>query len=124
MGLAGMYFVLLPAHKVHVAAWMRFGIFAGFRLFYRLFAVRGFWIVLFYIAFDAAAVTWRVESNVGHWAHLGGFIAGMVVALVLLVSRLVNCRGGDLLTMQLGRRAWPLVGKPDLLRPTRIAQWG
>lgn len=112
MGLAGMYFVFFPVHKVHMAAWLRRGLFGGFQLHLKLFALRGFWVVLFYIAFDVVYTALGVDDNVAHWAHLGGFIAGMIIALILLTTRLVNARGGDLFTAILGRHAWALVGKP------------
>ena len=112
MGLAGMYIVLFPIHKVHMAIWMRWGLFAGFSLSMSLFAIRGFWVVLFYIAFDVVFTWWRINTGVAHWAHLGGFITGVVVALVLLFTRLVNARGGDILSAILGRHAWALIGRP------------
>jgi membrane associated rhomboid family serine protease len=112
MGLAGMYFVLFPAYRVHVAIWLRLGLMTGFRLAWKLFAIRGFWVVLFYIAFDVLATALGAEDGVAHWAHLGGFIAGMAIALVLILTRLVNAYGGDILSVALGRYAWPLLGRP------------
>lgn len=110
MGLAGMYLVFFPVHQVHMVAWWRY---FWFYLSYKLFAVRGFWVVLFYIAFDVLYTTIGLEDDVAHWAHLGGFLAGVGIALVLLVTRVVNARGGDLLTAVLGRHAWALLGKPN-----------
>lgn len=112
MGLAGMYLVLLPLHKVHMAAWFRWGLIGGFRLHSTVFAIRGFWVVLFYIAFDVVFTLLAIHDATAHWAHLGGFLVGAAVAFMLLLSRVVNCRGGDLLSAILGPRAWPLVGRP------------
>lgn len=116
MGLAGMYIVLFPATRVHIAIWIRWGLIALFRLHMKIFAARGFWVVLFYIAFDVFYTTMHIETGVAHWAHLGGFIAGAVLASVLLFARLVNARGGDLFTVALGRHAWGLIGKPNARR--------
>lgn len=113
MGLAGMYLVLFPIHKVHLVAWWRWGLAFMFKLNMSLFAVRGFWVVLFYIAFDIVFTALRVQDDVAHWAHLGGFFAGAAIALLLLFTRLVNARGGDLMTAVLGRHAWKLIGKPN-----------
>jgi len=113
MGMAGMYLVFFPLDKVHMAIWQRWGLLTWFRLSMKLFAVRGFWVVLFYIAFDVVVVLLGWTSGVAHWAHLGGFLAGVAVALGLLGSRLISCKGGDLVTTVLGRWAWPLVGKPN-----------
>jgi membrane associated rhomboid family serine protease/pSer/pThr/pTyr-binding forkhead associated (FHA) protein len=112
MGLAGMYFVLFPVHKVHMVSWIRLGFLTAFRLCYKVYALRGFWVVLFYIAFDVVATLRQSRDGVAHWAHLGGFIIGIVFALILLLSRLVNARGADILSVVLGRYAWPLLGKP------------
>ncbi len=117
MGLAGMYLVLLPLHNVHMVAWLRWGLIRGFRLSFTIFTVRGFWVVFFYIAFDVAFTALGIRDQTAHWAHLGGFIAGVALGLVLLLTRLVNCRGGDILSAMLGRRAWALIGRPN--RPMR-----
>ena len=116
MGLAGMYLVLFPIHKVHLALWLRWGVFLPLRFHLKLFAVRGFWVVLFYIAFDVLFTILRIDTGVARWAHLGGFIAGVTIALILLFSRLINARGGDILTALFKHRAWALIGHPS--RPT------
>lgn len=112
MGLAGMYFVLFPAHKVHIAAWWRWGYIRAFTLSLKIFAVRGFWVVLFYIGLDVLWTYVGLEDGVAHWAHIGGFLVGVAFALILLLTRLVDGRGGDLLSVLLGRRAWALLGRP------------
>ena len=47
------------------------------------------------------------------WAHLGGFIAGVVLGLVLLLSRVFHAGGTDLLSVLLGKRVWALTGRPS-----------
>ena len=117
MGLAGMYLVLFPVHRIHMSIWLRLGLFTGFRLLFKVFALRGFWVVLFYIAFDVFATAFGSKDSVAHWAHLGGFLAGMALAIVLLATRLADARGGDLLSVTLGRYAWPILGKPSERKP-------
>jgi membrane associated rhomboid family serine protease len=107
MGLAGMYLILFPAYKVHMAIWLRIP-----KLFWTLFKVRGIWVVLFYIAFDVIDTLTGSDDGVAHWAHLGGFITGVTIALFLLVTRSVDAYGGDLLSVVLGKHAWPLLGRP------------
>jgi hypothetical protein len=36
----------------------------------------------------------------------------MAIALLLLMARQVNARGGDLISVTLGKHAWALVGRP------------
>jgi hypothetical protein len=54
-----------------------------------------------------------LSSGVAHWAHIGGFLAGMTLGLGVLFSRFFNTHGGDVLSVTLGKHAWPLIGKPS-----------
>jgi membrane associated rhomboid family serine protease len=121
MGLAGMYLILSPTPKVHMVWWWRLGFMWAFRLNYKIFAIRGFWLLILFMAFDILAMLIGADDGIAHWAHLGGFLCGMGLGLLLLITRLVNARGGDLLTAIFGRRAWWLVGKPDTTRRSIIA---
>jgi len=111
-GLSGMYLVLFPLHRVHVAAWMRWGLIRFFHLSLSTFTVPGFVVVLFYASFDVLYTVLGVDTGVAHWAHLGGLGAGVAAAFLLLVTRMVNSRGGDLFSVMLGRHAWALIGGP------------
>lgn len=115
-GLAGMYLVLFPLHRVYCGMWVRFRIWCAMRIF----AVRGFWILLLYFAIDAITAWFRARGGdastgggVAHFAHLGGFLTGVTFALLILFSRAVYCGGGDVLSVTLGRFAWPLIGRPS-----------
>jgi membrane associated rhomboid family serine protease len=109
MGLAGMYIVFFPVQRVHMAFWLRL----RWWLTYKLFTMRGFWLLALWIGFnDLLPMFFKSEDQVAHWAHLGGFILGVVAALTLLLARQVNAGGGDLLSVALGKRAWALLGKP------------
>jgi membrane associated rhomboid family serine protease len=120
MGLGGMYVMLFPVHDVYCAMWLRF--FAT--LEYTIFTLRGFWLLVIYIGFDALMVTFKLGGTVAHWAHIGGFAAGVALALVVLLSRVFNCGGGDLLSVALGRHAWWFVGRPArwIKRNRRLAR--
>ena len=149
MGLSGMYLILMPLHKIHMAAWVRLAmafvgiaplailvlflfqnpicllvflpvvallvvlVTYGLRLRLWMFALRGFWVVLFFIAFDVLAAVRASTDGVAHWEHLGGFLGGMAIGLVLLLARAVNCHGGDIFSGLLGSRAYALIGQPN-----------
>ena len=68
---------------------------------------------------DSRLIVWirrLSEGGVAHWAHIGGFMAGMALAVIILFSRMFNCRGNDMLSVMLGKSAWPLLGKPGRWR--------
>jgi membrane associated rhomboid family serine protease/predicted RNA-binding Zn-ribbon protein involved in translation (DUF1610 family) len=115
MGLAGAYLLLFPIHKVYMVIWMRWGLLFGFHLSFKCFAVRGFWVVLFYIMFDVIAVSLTVKSGTAHWAHIGGLLGGITLAFVLLAARIAYS-GSDMLSLVLGRYAWMIIGTPEARR--------
>jgi membrane associated rhomboid family serine protease len=112
MGMAGMYIVLMPVSRVYMVFWIRLGMLTGFRRLTKIFSLRGFWVLLFFIAFDVWATLRGSHDHVGHWAHLGGFICGMALAGLLLVTRQINAHGCDAISLALGPRAWKLLGTP------------
>ena len=120
MGLAGMYLILFPAHKVFCAMW--FSLWLRFWRYFgcKIFQMRGFWLLLIYFGYDLLmnAITSRLGGGggVAHGAHIGGFVTGMILGLGILVSRLFNTHGGDVLSVTLGKHAWPLIGKPSRWR--------
>lgn len=114
MGLAGMYFVFFPVQRVHMAIWLRGGMLTRWQCFYKVFTMRGFWLLVLWIGFnDILPVFLDASDGVAHWAHLGGFISGMLLALILLISRQAKAMGTDVLSILLGKRAWTLIGRPD-----------
>lgn len=95
-----------------MAAWLRWGLIRGFRLNLKSFPIAGFWVVLFDIAFDVVYTALGIEDGTAHRTHMGGFRVGVVLAIVRMAARLVDARGGDVLSRRLGPRAWLLLGKP------------
>src|SRR5258706_3948184 len=122
MGLAGMYFVFFPVQHIHVAMWARPGVLPGFRMLHKTFPMRAFRFPLPWCAFnDLLPIFFGESDGVAHWAHLGGFLCGAAIAFALLVARLSSARGADLMSVALGRHAWPLLGKPNQFLEAPIA---
>jgi membrane associated rhomboid family serine protease/pSer/pThr/pTyr-binding forkhead associated (FHA) protein len=117
MGLAGMYLILFPAHRVFCAMWI--SLWLRFRRIFgcKIFRLRGFWILLTYFGYDLLmnyiSSHFGLSGGVAHMAHIGGFATGMVLGFGILFSRLWNTHGGDVLSVTLGKHAWPLIGKPS-----------
>jgi membrane associated rhomboid family serine protease len=113
MGLAGMYFIFFPIQRVHMAIWFRGGWLTRWQCFYKVFTMRGFWLLVLWIALqDILPMFIGSRDGVAHWAHFGGFVGGMLIAIVLLLARQASAMGNDLISVALGKRAWALIGKP------------
>jgi hypothetical protein len=76
------------------------------------FWVHGF-VLLIALALwaDVRPVMLGQKDQIAHWAHLGGFGSGILLAVALLVARQVR-HHGDAISVMLGKYAWPLVGRP------------
>jgi hypothetical protein len=81
-GVLGAYFILYPKARVVTL------IFYFFITFVRIPAVffLGFWFILQLFS-GSVTLTYGVASGVAYWAHIGGFVAGMLIALVVRAVR-------------------------------------
>lgn len=80
-GVLGAYFLLFPGHKIEVA----FPILAFFSVEVSAWILLGLWFL------------WQIlvpQEGVANWAHVGGFLAGMLTVLVL-GGRTAVLRGRD-----------------------------
>ncbi|MCB8981734.1 MAG: rhomboid family intramembrane serine protease [Ardenticatenaceae bacterium] len=78
-GIMAAYLILFPGGKIKVLLFWGFG-------FARI-PIRAYWVILFFFLKEipnALDVLLRnVDSNIAHWAHLGGFFAGTLIFLFL-----------------------------------------
>jgi membrane associated rhomboid family serine protease len=58
------------------------------------FTVSSGWMILLWFAFDIWGAV-RGGERVAYWAHVGGFLAGVVLASLLLALGLVKMSGGE-----------------------------
>lgn len=73
-GVLGAYLIYYPDVRISVT---------GFFTLFRWLHIRSLWYLPFWFAWQFVA--WRLfPGNVAWWAHIGGFIAGVVLALLLL----------------------------------------
>lgn len=69
-GIVGMYLVMFPQNEITCYFWF-------FLVYVRQFEVSSYWMILFWLFWDIlGALKWG-SSGVAHFAHLGGFAAGV-----------------------------------------------
>lgn len=73
-----MAFGLMVWPSAHVRSIYFGGLFGG------TLTVRVFWMLLFWIGRDVYDGLFNTTTNVAHWAHVGGYVGGAVIALVML----------------------------------------
>jgi len=78
-GVMGAYFILFP--KARVLTWA----FTFFFIHLPAWLVLGYWFVLQFLAGAAAAMSYSRETTGGIavWAHVGGFITGVILIKIL-----------------------------------------
>jgi len=106
-GLVGMYVVFFPLNRIS----------CFYFIFVRAgsFTVAGYWIILYWVAWSILGAMMRFD-NVGYWAHLGGFAAGLAGGIALLKLDIVTMEPDEISLLQavkFDRNSWwPQVRKP------------
>jgi membrane associated rhomboid family serine protease len=85
-GIVGMYLVYFPSNNVTCLYWFFFRI--------GTFYLSGFWIILLFVAFDMWGA-FNGSGGVAYWAHLGGFFTGVTLAMLSLLTGLVEMRDSE-----------------------------
>jgi membrane associated rhomboid family serine protease len=100
-GVLGMYFVLFPFNRVKVFYWIF--IIIGTVAVPAVWVIGSFFVLeLLYSHLQTVA---GAQSGIGHLAHSGGFIAGALLAMLMLLTRMVGGRRRDLLSYLSGNAA-------------------
>ncbi len=98
-GIVGMVLVLYPVNKLHCfyffffpfAGWVKTG----------TFEIKCFWMIGLWFIFDILGAMIGA-GHVAYWAHIGGFVVGVLIGLCLLAFKLVETFGPTLLTVFAG----------------------
>jgi len=86
-GVVGMYLVFFPQNDVSCVFILWLFPFM-LRPYIRAFTVSGYWLILFWLAFDIWGMV-RGGGGVAYFAHGGGFAAGFLLAILMLKMRWV-----------------------------------
>jgi membrane associated rhomboid family serine protease len=82
-GIVGMYLVFFPENSI--SCFFCF-LFWFWRLFW--FSLRSFWMILMWFAFDILGAM-RGGGGVAYFAHIGGFAAGVGLAILMLRTKMI-----------------------------------
>jgi membrane associated rhomboid family serine protease len=77
--MIGFYFVLYPLNEIK-CVWVILIQGANFK-------VAGYWLILFWFAWDIIWAVTGLGGEVAYWAHIGGFLAGMGMGVACLKWR-------------------------------------
>ena len=120
-GVLGAYWVFFPKSRIKFFYWFYF--FVGRFTLPALYAI-GFWFVfqqLFPTMFGATET-----SGIAYWAHIGGFLFGVVIALFLKLTGLIKIhnagflyKAGDRLKTYYSKYSLNIYKKPSL-KPLKI----
>jgi membrane associated rhomboid family serine protease len=86
-GLMGAFLVRFPKVKIRMMWFFDLGLFPFFR-----FWMRAYWLLPFWALMEINNAM-RPRDGIGHWAHVGGFLFGGIIAIALRysgVERTVN----------------------------------
>jgi hypothetical protein len=94
-GVVGMYLVFFPLNTISCAYF--FGWFLVIKA--GTFSVSGCWMILYWVAFNVVCLLVGA-GGVGYSAHLGGFTAGAVLAILLIKTGIVKTHRDELSLLQ------------------------
>jgi membrane associated rhomboid family serine protease len=80
MGLAGAYLYMFPYAEICMFWW-------AFFFWFGVMLWRAWWVVLFYVGTDFIMAILSASDGVGHFAHLGGFGAALLLMFILRPRR-------------------------------------
>jgi membrane associated rhomboid family serine protease len=84
-GVLGAYFVAFPRARITTVIWF---IFFLWTVYLPAFLVLGYWFLIqFFMGYQALGIESATRGGVAWWAHVGGFVTGVVLGLILPVAR-------------------------------------
>ena len=81
-GIIGIYLVLYPYNSIKCFFW--------FLAYIRRFSIAGFWIIILWVALNLLGAISGYTGGAAYFAHIGGFVGGVVLAIILVNSKLVT----------------------------------
>ena len=79
-GIIGIYFVLYPFNSIKCLLW--------FLVYVRRIKIAGLWIILWWVALNVLGAISGFTAA-AYFGHIGGFVGGAILAIILLKTKLV-----------------------------------
>jgi len=80
-GIVGAYFVLFPFNSIKCLLW--------FLVYVRRIKIAGIWIILLWVVLNVLGAVSGYTGGAAYFAHIGGFVGGVILAIILLNTKLV-----------------------------------
>jgi len=80
-GIIGTYFLLYPFNFIKCLFW--------FFVYVRRIRIAGIWIILLWVALNVLGAVSGYTEGAAYFGHIGGFVGGVILAIILLKSKLV-----------------------------------
>lgn len=80
-GIIGMYFLLYPFNSIKCLFW--------FVVYVRRIRIAGLWIILWWVALNVLGAISGFTAA-AYFGHIGGFVGGVILAIILLKTKLVD----------------------------------
>ena len=80
-GIIGTYFMLYPFNSIKCLFW--------FFVYVRRIRIAGIWIILMWVALNILGAVSGYTEGAAYFGHIGGFFAGIILAIILLKTKLV-----------------------------------
>ena len=80
-GVLGAYFIFYPTRMIRTIV--------GFGLFFRVVRIRAYTMIGFWFVYQFAMALLPFDTGVAFWAHIGGFIVGVLVAMIFKTQQRV-----------------------------------
>ena len=80
-GIIGTYFLLYPFNSIKCLFW--------FFVYVRRIRIAGIWIILLWVALNVLGAVSGYTEGAAYFGHIGGFVGGVILAIILLKSKLV-----------------------------------
>ena len=111
-GIVGMYLVFFPENSISCFIFMFFR--------FITFSVSGYWLILLWFIFDIWGAA-RGSSGVAYFAHIGGFLGGLGLAVLMLKTEWVVMQKDEKSLLQIlgGRKTKISDARKKKLAPRR-----